>query len=192
MLPFAALPFVFHNVVPTPSQGGGFLGAAYDPLRIEVDTTTARLPGRLVPAARRLECRANEQPPRAVGIARSDERPGRRLRDNLDRAYQLLSSEAIRQAVDITREPRAMRERYGFGRAARWPVPDRRAAASMAMPGRCAGRTCCWPAGWSRRACRSSTSMTSSSRARTGTLTSTTPASTRTTCCRWPTRRSRR
>src|SRR6185436_17864121 len=33
----AALPFVFHNVVDTPCQGGGFLGAAFDPFRISVD-----------------------------------------------------------------------------------------------------------------------------------------------------------
>ena len=37
-VPFASLPFVFHNVVPTPCQGGGFLGSAHDPLRIDVDT----------------------------------------------------------------------------------------------------------------------------------------------------------
>ena len=53
----------------------------------------------------------------------------------------------------------------------------------------CAARTCCWPAGWSRRACRSSTCTTSSSRARTGTRTPTTSTSTSTTCCRRPTRR---
>ena len=35
--PHAALPFVFHNVVDTPCQGAGFLGSAYDPLRIIAD-----------------------------------------------------------------------------------------------------------------------------------------------------------
>src|SRR5207248_7768590 len=34
---FASLPFAFHNVVEVPCQGGGFLGQAHDPLRIEVD-----------------------------------------------------------------------------------------------------------------------------------------------------------
>jgi hypothetical protein len=34
-----------------------------------------------------------------------------------DRAFRLLDSEAIRRAVDLTREPAAMRERYGFGPA---------------------------------------------------------------------------
>src|SRR5205814_2016673 len=36
-VPFASLPFVFHNVVDTPCQGGGFLGSAFDPLRVNVD-----------------------------------------------------------------------------------------------------------------------------------------------------------
>src|SRR5947209_1353889 len=39
-VPHAALPFVFHNVVPTPCQGGGFLGAAYDPFQVVVDPET--------------------------------------------------------------------------------------------------------------------------------------------------------
>jgi hypothetical protein len=115
VLPFASLPYVYNNVVPTPSQGGGFLGTAFDPLRIEVD-----------PANRAY--RADSfQPLEGVSSARMSDRrqlleaidptnaAGKRLRDNLDRAYQLLSSEAIRNAVDITREPTSVRERYGFG-----------------------------------------------------------------------------
>lgn len=43
-VPFASLPFVFHNVVPTPCQGGGFLGSAYDPLRVDVDITKRTYP----------------------------------------------------------------------------------------------------------------------------------------------------
>ncbi|MFO1003431.1 MAG: hypothetical protein U0936_24125 [Planctomycetaceae bacterium] len=38
-VPYASLPYVFQNVVPTPCQGGGFLGTAYDPLLIDVDPT---------------------------------------------------------------------------------------------------------------------------------------------------------
>ena len=36
-VPHAACPFVFHNVVDVPCQGGGFLGSTYDPLQINVD-----------------------------------------------------------------------------------------------------------------------------------------------------------
>src|SRR5688572_4170227 len=114
VLPFAALPYVYHNVVPTPSQGGGFLGTAYDPLQIDVDTNTAAY-------------RASAfQPLEGNGPGRMSDRrqlletldpitgTGQRLRDNLDRAYKLLSSDAIHQAVDITREPPSVRERYGL------------------------------------------------------------------------------
>src|SRR5664279_137048 len=36
-VPHAGLPFVFHNVINVPCQGGGFLGSTYDPLQINVD-----------------------------------------------------------------------------------------------------------------------------------------------------------
>src|SRR5688572_14409007 len=115
VLPFASLPYVYHNVVPTPSQGGGFLGTAYDPLRIEVDP------------AKRTYRADSFQPLEGVNSQRMSDRralletldptnaAGKQLRENLDRAYQLLSSDAIRSAVDITREPPAVRDRYGFG-----------------------------------------------------------------------------
>jgi hypothetical protein len=110
-VPFASLPFVFHNVVETPCQGGGFLGAAYDPLRIEVD------PPRKAYQAGMLDRPAD------VDAARSERR--RRLLREVgpvspidpfyERAYELLGSRAIREALDIGREPATVRERYGFG-----------------------------------------------------------------------------
>ena len=42
VVPFAALPFVFRNVQDVPCQGGGFLGSAFDPLRIEGDPAARR------------------------------------------------------------------------------------------------------------------------------------------------------
>ena len=39
-VPHAALPWIFHNVVNTPCQGGGFLGRRFDPLRIDGDPQT--------------------------------------------------------------------------------------------------------------------------------------------------------
>jgi len=108
-VPSAALPFPFHNVVPTPCQGGGFLGRAYDPLWVDVDA-----------AAR--EYRAGALRPAAdVSAARLGGR--RRLLDALGRpggpvyesAYRLLDAESVRAAADVTREPPRVRERYGFG-----------------------------------------------------------------------------
>lgn len=115
VLPFAALPYKFHNVVTTPTQGGGFLGNRYDPLQIEVD-----------PAAKSYRAESFQQlsgldPPRMLDRRALLERidpasdTGASLRRDLDRAVTLLSSPALRQAVDITREPASVRDRYGFG-----------------------------------------------------------------------------
>jgi hypothetical protein len=114
VLPFASLPYEFHNVVPTPAQGGGFLGAEFDPLRIEADSVNLAYQASMFRPADDLG------PPRMADRRQLLETldptnaMGQRLRDNLDRAYRLLSSDAIRQAVDITRESRATRERYGL------------------------------------------------------------------------------
>jgi hypothetical protein len=114
-VPYAALPYRFHNVVDTPAQGGGILGAAYDPLQIDLN----------------LEQRAYraEMYRPAEGLSRERMRQRRGLLASLNgvmpgdaglvrfyqRAYDLLASETIAKAADITAEPQAVRERYGFG-----------------------------------------------------------------------------
>jgi hypothetical protein len=116
-VPYAALPFVFQNVIPTPCQGGGFLGNAWDPLRIDVDPDAKRY---LVDSLglrdgvnltrmldrRDLLTRLNASNPNADSMRRFH-----------DRALQLIESESIRTAMDITREPDSVRQRYGFGAA---------------------------------------------------------------------------
>jgi hypothetical protein len=109
----AALPFVFHNVVDVPCQGAGFLGAAYDPFQVAVD------PDGQAYRADTLSLREGMTPARLV--------QRRRLMDALDagppgpsggfydRAFRLLASEAVRRALDLTREGPRTRERYGFG-----------------------------------------------------------------------------
>jgi Protein of unknown function (DUF1501) len=114
VLPFAALPYEFHNVVPTPAQGGGFLGADYDPLRIEVDPTNLAYQVQMFQPAAELGTKRMAQRRQLLETLDPTTTGCKRLRDNLDRAYRLLSSDAIRQAVDITREPSSVRERYGF------------------------------------------------------------------------------
>src|SRR5205085_11302348 len=71
-VPFAALPFPFRNVHDVPCQGGGFLGATYDPFRIDA-----------VPAARRYLA---EMLQRTEGLGRSRLNSRRRLLETLDRA----------------------------------------------------------------------------------------------------------
>ncbi|MBX9583104.1 MAG: DUF1501 domain-containing protein [Gemmataceae bacterium] len=114
-VPFASLPFAFRNVVEVPCQGAGFLGSAYDPVRIEVDPATRQY-------------RADFFTP-AVGIGTERFRGRRRLLDAMrpptpgpdglgpvyDRAYRLLDSEALRRALDLSGEPARVRDRYGFG-----------------------------------------------------------------------------
>lgn len=114
-VPFASLPYVFQNVVPTPCQGGGFLGAAYDPLRVDVDAATRDFEVDML------------RPREGITLDRLQAR--RSLLQNLEpsmpgvkplsgfheKAYRLLASEAIRGALDIAKEPAPIRERYGFG-----------------------------------------------------------------------------
>ena len=115
VLPFAALPYKFHNVVTTPVQGGGFLGSRYDPLQIEVDPTAKSY------RAESFQQLSGLDPQRMLDRRALLERidpasdTGASLRRDLDRAVTLLSSATLRQAVDITREPASVRERYGFG-----------------------------------------------------------------------------
>ncbi len=113
-VPFASLPFVFHNVVPTPCQGGGFLGAAHDPLRIEVE-----------PASREYQVdvlRPRDGLDRQRVRARNDllhsfraNRAANAVDPFYERAIRLLDSESLRNALDISQEPARIRDRYGFG-----------------------------------------------------------------------------
>ena len=114
-VPFATLPFVFQNVVPTPCQGGGFLGHAYDPLLIDVDPKEKNYP---VESLRLKE---------GLGLERLAERKSllsslggsvnvaNRMSDFYDKAYRLIESKAVRRAMDITQESTETRDRYGFG-----------------------------------------------------------------------------
>ncbi len=111
----AALPFVFHNVVPTPCQGGGFLGAAFDPFRVTVD------PDKQHYIAEELSIR-QELPTRRIGSRRDllsalqagvPPKTSAGFDQYYDRAYQLLGSEKVRRALDLSEEAPATRERYG-------------------------------------------------------------------------------
>lgn len=113
-VPHAALPFVFNNVVPTPCQGGGFLGSAYDPFRVTVD------PEKQHYVAEELAIRS-ELPTQRIGSRRnllstlqpatSQPMPG--FDQYYNRAYQLLGSEKIRRALDLSDESPELRQQYG-------------------------------------------------------------------------------
>ena len=122
-VPCAALPFLFHNVVDVPCQGAGFLGAAYNPFWIEGDAANGAyrsdmltLPGELTPA--RLAQRRSLLDD--MDRLQSTSHPaGQQFRRFADRAYQLLESEAIRRALDLSQESERTRERYGYYATAR-------------------------------------------------------------------------
>jgi hypothetical protein len=116
-LPHAALPFFIRNLFPPLGQGGGFLGAACDPFLVEGDSATQsyraerlQLPPGLDPAALSRRARL---------LAALDGQAGGdgTLRSHYERAIQLLDSETLRQALDISQEPTWLRERYGLS----WP-----------------------------------------------------------------------
>jgi hypothetical protein len=124
-LPYRAVHLNGPLLVPElvgPGQFGGFLGRAYDPLALgDVRDGPTELHGL--------------QPRDDLPVVRLDRR--RTLLDNLERhcrtleadpaaldasirrrqAYDLLSSPRSRAAFDLSREPQAVRERYGLHRA---------------------------------------------------------------------------
>src|SRR5579872_7417193 len=120
-IPHAALPFVFHNVIDVPCQGGGFLGTTYDPLQIAVDieAKTYRA-GALSPpeghAVSGLGDRRRLLDALEAGPAQASSE-GRQWQMFCEKAFQLLGSEPLRRALDLSRESRETRERYGFGPA---------------------------------------------------------------------------
>lgn len=103
----------------TPGQFAGFLGRQYDPLAVikdpstpEFDVAELSLPAD-VPAARldnrQALLRLVDQ--QAATLEQSTE--ARALGVYQERAVKLLTSPAVKQAFDLGREPKALRERYG-------------------------------------------------------------------------------
>jgi len=120
-LSYAALPFVFQNVVPTPCQGSGFLGKEFDPLRIDVDPKERRYRvDSLMPREGNSKERFLERR-RLLDQFNSVRSLSGAITDHHDRALDLIDSETIRKALDISQEPESIRERYGYGA----PAADR-------------------------------------------------------------------
>lgn len=123
IVPHAALPFVFHNVVDVPCQGGGFLGSVYDPLPISVDPSVGTyavgplaLPADMAPGRLDQRRRLLDEMSPAIG----DGSAVRKFRRLYGQAYDLLvGSDHVRKALDLSQEPVAVRERYGIYTAGR-------------------------------------------------------------------------
>ena len=129
LIPHAMLPFVMNNNLANPGQTAGFLGAEYQPLLIQGDpgTLTYHAGGalrvlELLPDVstgrlqRRWELlRSLDNATRANGA--------RTMRVYQEKAFDLLHSTTLRNALNIQQESVATRERYGHGPAGQ-PLDD--------------------------------------------------------------------
>ncbi len=118
-VPHAALPWVFHNVVDTPCQGGGFLGSAYDPFSINGDPANVSFRAEVLSrpselSIQRLMQRKALTEQLATGSALNDLPQSRQVKALHEKALELMQSEALARALRIEEEPPAMRERYGL------------------------------------------------------------------------------
>ncbi|MGV3606780.1 MAG: DUF1501 domain-containing protein [Planctomycetaceae bacterium] len=113
-VPYAALPYVFQNVVPTPCQGGGFLGPSYDPLRIDVNPDTRDYQVDMLRPREGITLDRLQERRHLLGSMEGSMPGVKSLSRFHDKAFRLIASESIRGALDISREPMSLRERYGF------------------------------------------------------------------------------
>jgi hypothetical protein len=114
-----ALPHVMHNVVVLPGQNAGFLGAAHNPFQVNRDPNEPDFQvGELALPADVSPARVDD---RRSLLASLDARTRRvdRLADkksmtvHQEKAFDLLRSEKVRHAFDLSRESAVLRDRYG-------------------------------------------------------------------------------
>lgn len=132
------MPFLFHNVVDVPCQGGGFLGSAFDPLQIAVDVEKrAYRAGSLAPPDGRTFASVGDRR-RLLSVLESqlnaNNSAERQWRAFYDRAYSLLGSETLRRAARsvgrIAGDSRPLRVQAGRGGEWRHePIGDGRRSA---------------------------------------------------------------
>lgn len=120
-LPHVALPHVMHNVVKLPGQTAGFLGSAYEPFQIEADPNAPNFNVREVQLSAgmdgsRLKDRQSLVRTIDQRAALRNEQAGRSMDVYYERAFELLRSETVRRALDISQESDGTRERYGRNR----------------------------------------------------------------------------
>ncbi len=103
-------------------QAGGFLGKAHDPFALMADPSKPnfRVPDLLPPdqiSVARLD-RRKKMREIVEGAAQQFEasEDARLLDENFQAAYRLMTSPQAREAFDLSKEPQAVRERYGMHR----------------------------------------------------------------------------
>jgi hypothetical protein len=122
-VPHAALPFVFHNVIDVPCQGGGFLGSAFDPLQVKVDAQSRTYSAGALAMPEGQSARSLDYRHRLLvslqekSLAAGQSSPVGRWQLSRDKAFQLLGTESFREALDLSRESSQTRDRYGYDSA---------------------------------------------------------------------------
>lgn len=116
---YVALPHVMYNVVMLPGQTAGFLGAAYEPLRVQSDPNhpAFAVPELSLPAhltARDLEERERLAQYLDAQSARVEQQAAvTGLDASYQRAFSILHSESVRHSLDLDQEDPRTRDRYG-------------------------------------------------------------------------------
>ncbi len=116
---FVAFPHVISDGSVTPGQHASFLGKSHDPLLITQDPNADdfRLPELSLPASLSPARLANRREVMKLIDEQSElleiSARARGIADHYDRALAMLLSPGVKQAFDLSREPPAVRERYG-------------------------------------------------------------------------------
>jgi len=103
-------------------QAGGFLGKAHDPFALMADPSKPdfRVPDLLPPDQISLARLNRRRSMRQIVEQAADEfeasEDARLLDENFQTAYRLMTSTQAREAFDLTKEPKQVRERYGMNR----------------------------------------------------------------------------
>ncbi len=116
---FVSFPHTIADGSITPGQHASFLGKRHDPLFVGQDPNQAgfRLPELALPAGITSERMARRGEARRIIERQLGELENaslaRGLGEQYDRAHSLLASTKVREAFDLSREPDAVRDRYG-------------------------------------------------------------------------------
>ncbi|MEM9825615.1 MAG: DUF1501 domain-containing protein [Planctomycetota bacterium] len=103
-------------------QAGGFLGKAYDPFALMADPSkdNFKVPDLLPPSSLadvRIDRRRRMRSAVEAGMRQFETTESARMFDaNFDAAYRLMNSPTAREAFDLCKEPKKVRERYGMHR----------------------------------------------------------------------------
>ncbi len=111
----AVLPWVFHNVIDVPCQGGGFLGHGFDPFQIAGDPEQQSFNATMLSRPDALSLNRIGERRQLLDVLESApaDLPTGGLPGFYNRAYELLSSERLRRALQIDEEADVTRQRYG-------------------------------------------------------------------------------